>query len=108
VTATAEGVRVAVRLTPKGGADRIDGIVLDAGGRVFVRARVAAPAEGGKANASLIRLLAGALDLAPSRLVIAGGASSRTKLVAIAGETAVLLERLQRWVTSLHDRSQDH
>ncbi|MSP82177.1 MAG: DUF167 domain-containing protein [Alphaproteobacteria bacterium] len=106
--AAATGVRLAVRLTPKGGVDRIDGIGLDAAGRTFVRARVAAPPEGGRANASLIRLLARALDLAPSRLAIAGGETSRTKQIAITGEPAALRQRLQQWVTTLHDRPEDH
>ncbi len=45
-----------VRLTPRGGADRIEGVVDG-----VLRARVAAPAVDGAANQALLRLLADAL-----------------------------------------------
>ena len=45
--------RFTVRLVPRGGADRIDGVVDG-----VLRARVAAPAVAGAANHALLRLLA--------------------------------------------------
>jgi uncharacterized protein YggU (UPF0235/DUF167 family) len=47
-------VRFGVRLTPRGGTDRVEG-VNDEG---VLQARVAAPPVGGAANSALIRLLA--------------------------------------------------
>ena len=41
------GLEVAVRLTPKGGRDRLQGTTVDADGRVWLAARVSAPPEGG-------------------------------------------------------------
>lgn len=83
-------VRFAVRLTPRGGADRIEGVVE---GRL--RARVAAPAVEGAANDALVRLLARELDLPRGDVRIVAGATGRSKIVAVAGIAADRLR--QRW-----------
>ncbi len=83
-------VRFAVRLTPRGGADRIEGVV--EGG---LRARVAAPAVEGAANDALVRLLARELDLPRGDVRIVAGATGRNKIVAVAGIAAGRLR--QRW-----------
>jgi uncharacterized protein YggU (UPF0235/DUF167 family) len=80
VVAVSAAARIAVRLTPRGGRDAIEGWE----GEVL-RARVAAPPEGGKANEALLRLLAGQLGVARSSLTLAGGARSRDKLVEVRG-----------------------
>ena len=66
-------VRFSVRLTPRGGTDRVDGVVDG-----VLRARVAAPAVDGAANQSLLRLLADELGV-PRRDVrlVAGTAAGR-------------------------------
>ncbi len=83
-------IRFAVRLTPRGGADRIDGVVDG-----VLRARVAAPAVEGAANQSLMRLLASELGIARSSVRIVAGASGRQKLVVVDGVEPELL--LARW-----------
>jgi hypothetical protein len=71
--------RFAVRLTARGGADRVDRVGED--GTLHVR--VAAPAVEGAANAALCRLLAGELGI-PSRAVrVVRGATARRKLVEV-------------------------
>ena len=75
-----EGVRIAVRCIPRGGADRIDGVVE---GRL--RIRVAAPAADGAANEALLRLLASELGLPRNAVRLIAGATGRSKLVAIEG-----------------------
>ncbi|HLB23130.1 MAG TPA: DUF167 domain-containing protein [Dehalococcoidia bacterium] len=72
--------RFTVRLTPRGGRDAIDGWDGDT-----LRVRVSAAPTDGKANDALVRLLAKALGLAPSRLAIVSGASSRTKIIEAEG-----------------------
>lgn len=72
----AEG-RLAVRASP--GA-RTEALTIE-GGRV--QAKVRAKPQDGAANDAVLKLLAQALDLAPSRLELLRGASSRDKLVRI-------------------------
>lgn len=76
----AERARIIVRLTPRGGRDEIQGW-RDA----VLRMRVAAPAVEGRANAAMLRLLAKALAVAPSRLRIVAGGHAREKTVEIEG-----------------------
>lgn len=75
--------RLAVRLTPRGGADRIDGWGEDAQGRPLLKARVSAPPVEGEANAALEKLLAKALRLPRSAVAVVAGQSARIKAVAI-------------------------
>ncbi len=78
-------LRLVVRLTPRAGEDRIDGWAADASGRPHLKARVAAAPADGKANQALERLIARALDLAPSSVSLASGAASRIKTLEIRG-----------------------
>ncbi len=90
-----EGLRVAVRLTPKSSRARIEGIERDGQGRAWLKVRVSAAPEKGKANAALLKLLAKAWDLPPSRLTIATGAKDRRKTVLIRDVDQALAKRLQ-------------
>lgn len=83
-----------VRLTPKGGRDSIDGVMVGADGKAALQARVRVAPENGEANTALIALLAKALRVRKSALEIASGASSRQKAVRIMGDRAEILPRL--------------
>lgn len=96
----ADGVRVAVRLTPKASHAGVAGIGLDAAGRRFLKVRVHAPAQGGKANAALVKLLAALWGLAPSRLSVVAGHKDRRKTVLVSGAPDALAKRLQEWIGS--------
>ena len=86
---TGPAVRFAVRLTPRAGVDRIDGVI-----QGVLKARVAAPAVDGAANEALIRLLAAELDVPRSDVRLVSGATARRKVIAIDGlATAALLAR---------------
>ena len=84
-------VRFAVRLTPRGGDDRVDGVSDDG----VLQARVSAPPVGGAANTSLIRLLADELDVSRSSVRLVAGATGRHKLVVVEGVSAE--EIATRW-----------
>ncbi|HEY8868638.1 MAG TPA: DUF167 domain-containing protein [Candidatus Limnocylindrales bacterium] len=73
-------VRFAVRLTPRGGRDAVDG-VLDG----ELRARVSARAIDGAANEALRVLVAAELGVPPSSVRLVAGSSGRRKLIAVAG-----------------------
>ncbi len=74
-------MRLAVRLTPRGGREAIDGWAVDGDGRPYLKVRVAAPPVEGAANAALLALLAKTLGVPRSSLSIASGAGARLKLV---------------------------
>lgn len=77
--------RIAVRLTPRGGADRIDGWDSDAEGRPVLKARVRAAPTDGQANMALIVLIARTLRIPKSDVTLVRGASARLKVVDIQG-----------------------
>jgi uncharacterized protein (TIGR00251 family) len=89
-TATADGVTVTVRLTPKGGRDAVDGVETLADGRAVLSVRVRALPMDGAANAALGRVLAKALGVPSGRVEIVGGATSRVKRVKIVGDAVAL------------------
>lgn len=77
--------RLRVRLTPSGGADRIDGVELDEAGLPYLKARVRAAPEKGEANAALEKLLAKALGVPKSNVQVARGTTARLKTIEIDG-----------------------
>jgi len=89
------GVSLQVRLTPKGGRDAVEGWTEGAGGASYLKARVRAVPEDGKANAALIELLAETLSVPKSAVRIAAGGSARLKRIDIAGDGAALAARLE-------------
>lgn len=89
-------VRLAVRLTPNGGRDAINGIESGADGEVFVKARVTAVPEKGKANKALVALVAKSLKVPKSSVSVISGETSRKKILRIDGDTEDIVEKLDR------------
>lgn len=102
VRRVSDGITVAVRLTPKSSADRIDGLAAAADGSTALKARVTAPPEGGKANAALLHLLATRWKLPKSALSVAAGAKDRRKIVHIAGDPEELVHRVAALLSEHH------
>jgi uncharacterized protein (TIGR00251 family) len=94
--ASADGLTIAIRLTPKGGRDAIDGIETLSDGRPVLKARVRAAPSEGEANAALIRLLSKMLDVPPRAVNLAAGATARIKRIAVEGDAASLAAKLER------------
>jgi uncharacterized protein YggU (UPF0235/DUF167 family) len=89
--------RLAVRLTPRGGRNAIDGWTTDSEGRPLLKVRVSAAPVDGAANAALIAVLSEAVGVPKSRITLTAGAAARIKLVEVAGiEEADLGLRLGR------------
>jgi uncharacterized protein len=95
LSAASGGLRLAVRVVPKAQRSRIVGLVGRAGGGTALKIQVAAAPEDGRANDELLSLLAKALNLPRHDLELVGGAASRQKLIAIAGEAASLRPRVE-------------
>jgi uncharacterized protein YggU (UPF0235/DUF167 family) len=87
---------VAVRLTPKGGRDSIDGIEQLADGRSVLKARVRAVPSEGEANDAVCRLLAKAVGVAPRDVALIAGATTRIKRLVIAGDPPTLIAALEK------------
>ena len=89
------GVSLALRLTPRGGRDALEGWETDAAGRAFLKARVRVAPEDGRANDALVELLARALDVPRSDVAISSGAKARLKIVTVKGDPEHLARRLE-------------
>lgn len=98
----ADGVRVAVKLTPKASQDRIQDIAEEADGTLVLKVGVTAAPEGGKANAALIKLLAKTWKLPKSAIHLVSGAADRRKVLRITGAPDSLLLRLEHWLKDFH------
>src|ERR1700704_2885331 len=90
-----QGISVALRVTPRGGRDGIDGLETLANGRTVVKVRVRAIAEGGEANRAVTELLAKALGVSERDVRVLSGTPSRLKQIAVDGDPAQLGEALR-------------
>ena len=88
------GMSVSLRVTPRGGRDAIEGIEPLSDGRVVLKVRVRAIADGGEANRAVIKLLAKTLHVPQRSLTLASGATSRLKQIDISGDASTLREKL--------------
>ena len=87
---------LAVRLTPKGGRDSVDGMEQLADGRSVLKVRVRAAASEGEANAALVRLVAKTLGVAPRAVSLVAGETARIKRLRIDGPGAALAAALEK------------
>lgn len=87
-------MRVAVRLTPRGRGDRIEGIVRGAEATAALKVSVSAPPAEGRANDALLQLLAKEWGIARRDLAVVAGHKSRNKIVHVAGQPGALMKRL--------------
>ena len=87
---------LAVRVTPKGGRDAIDGIAELADGSCVLKVRVRAIASDGEANAALLRLLATALRVPARAVSLVAGGRGRVKRLQVDGDGAALAAELER------------
>lgn len=85
-----------VRLTPSGGRDAIDGVETDAEGQAYVKARVTAVPEDGKANKALVALLSKTLKISKSSISFVSGETSRKKILRLEGEPEDIVIKLQK------------
>jgi uncharacterized protein (TIGR00251 family) len=95
LSARADGVRLAVKVTPRAGRDAVQGVEVDAKGQAWLAVRVTAAPEGGQANAALIKLLAKRWRLPGSAVRLIAGASARRKVLHVAGAAEALLAQLE-------------
>jgi uncharacterized protein (TIGR00251 family) len=95
-TLAGDGVIVAVRLTPKGGRDAIDGVDQLSDGRAVLKVRVRAAPSEGEANAALGSLIAKALGVPARDVSLLAGTTARVKRLAISGDGPALIATLEK------------
>jgi uncharacterized protein len=108
VRQSGDGIRLSVRVTPRASRNAVSGAGRDAEGQAFLKIMVTAPAEDGKANAAVKKLLARTCKVAKSAIVVTHGATGRRKTLQIAGDphrlTAVIEDAIGKTAESTeHD-----
>jgi uncharacterized protein len=101
------GISIALRVTPRGGRDDIDGTETLANGRSVVKIRVRAIAEGGEANRAVTELMAKTLDVPKASVKILSGVTSRLKQVAVDGDPRILGEALRKAIAARPEKAKD-
>jgi hypothetical protein len=81
-------IRIAIRVRPGAPRTRVGGAYGDA-----LVVHVNAPAVDGRATAAALRAVAAAFGVPHSDVTLVTGATSRTKIVDVAGDEAALHER---------------
>ncbi|RUM24905.1 DUF167 domain-containing protein [Rhizobium vallis] len=92
-------LRLAVRLTPNGGRDAIDGIEADGEAETHLKARVTAVPEKGKANKALILLISKSLGIPKSSVSLISGETARKKILRIEGDPEDLARKLEAFLS---------
>ncbi len=91
----ADGILIAVRLTPKSSKDQIEKVSEQADGRSLVLARVRAVPEKGAANKAVAVLFAKALSVPKSSAEVITGSTARIKTLRVLGDPKDLSKRLE-------------
>jgi len=97
-----KGLVLRLRVTPNSSKDQVEGVIKLASGNSAVKVRVRAVREKGKANKSVIKLIAKSIGLAPSKFSLASGGKDRNKEVLIADEDGHR-ECVKRWIDTLEE-----
>ncbi len=84
---TADGLEIAVRVTPRASRDRIGPGTPD-----HFAARLAAPPVEGAANTALVALVARSFGVARRDVRLIAGDTARLKRLAVAGDAAALAQ----------------
>ena len=88
------GVRLAVRVSPRGSRNAIEGIGMGADGKPSLAVRLTAPPVDGAANEALVAFLAQQLGLRKKDILIRSGETGRLKILHLSGDPAALCARL--------------
>jgi hypothetical protein len=97
-TATADGVYVHIKVTPKAAKNRVGPTMQDGTGQSILKIYVTEPPEDGKANESVIKLLAKLWKLPKTSIKVARGHTDKRKVLHIAGDCETLMKILRTCV----------
>lgn len=85
----AGGAELRVRAQPGSSRDQVEGVGEDAAGQRFLKVRVRAVPEKGKANAAIEAVLAQALGVPKSAVTVEKGETQRIKTVRISADPSI-------------------
>jgi uncharacterized protein (TIGR00251 family) len=85
----AGGAELRVRAQPNASRDAVEGLGAEASGQRYLKVRVRAVPEKGKANAAIEALLANALGVPKSAVSVEKGETRRIKTVRISGDASI-------------------
>lgn len=85
----AGGAEIRVRAQPNASRDALEGLGEDASGQTFLKVRVRAVPEKGKANAAIAQVVAKALGLPKSAVSVEKGETQRIKTVRISADQSI-------------------
>ena len=96
----ADGVRIALRVTPGAPRYAIAGLRpdADADGGMALCVKVTAAPEDGRANAAVVKFLARTWRKKQGDLEVVSGAGARRKQVLLRGPGAALMSELEIWL----------
>jgi uncharacterized protein (TIGR00251 family) len=94
LTSRQDGVRLSIKVRPRAARSAVEGVEVE-GERAHLVVKVAAPPEGGKANAATVKLLAKRCGVAPGALSLVSGAAGRRKVIDLRGDPETLTQRLR-------------
>ncbi len=97
-SACADRVRVALRVIPKASRNRIDGLESGTDGKAYLKVRVTAAPERGKANSAVVKMLAKYWGQPKGQIKVIAGATARNKVVEVSGPGERLLRDLEEWL----------
>ena len=98
--ASAAGVRVRLKVTPKAKRSQFGGLLDEPDGGKALKVSVTAAPEAGKATEAVIALMAQEWGVAKSAISVVSGATDRRKLVEIRRPSQDLLAQLQGWLAA--------
>jgi len=90
-----DGLRLAVRVSPRASRDAVEGVAVDADGKPLLKIRLTAPPVDGEANAALTAFLAKTLGIKKAQIEIRSGETGRTKILHLSGDAARLAHTLE-------------
>jgi uncharacterized protein (TIGR00251 family) len=93
-TVLSDGVHLAVRLSPRGSRNAMEGVETGADGKAYLKIRLTAPPVDGAANAALIGFLADLLGVKKAAILIRSGETSRLKILQITCDAKALVHKL--------------
>ena len=93
---TDTSVVIAVRLTPKASVNKIEGWHKSDDDKTYLKARVRALPDKGKANKALIDLLAKNLGITKNKLKLVSGSKYRLKMIEVEDNRELILKQLKQ------------